>query len=298
MSATAQQSMVSWQNVSKDYPGKIALQDFSLELGAGVHCLLGANGAGKSTALNILCAIRAPSAGAVFVLGHRVRRAGPQAKLLACVPQALSFPPTLKVFEVLRFIAVHYPDPLQLSTALECLELDPVKNTQCGSLSGGQLRRLGIAAALLCNAQVMILDEPLAGLDIAGRDTVRQLLFAQRQRGRCIIMASHDYAEIEATADAVTLMKAGRCLFTGSTEAVRDTLNTFYLSFNCNAEVPVELKALGAIERLDEGRFRLTTRSPDEASRLIIEKLVQPKMQISKASLEDAVKALLDEAQS
>lgn len=290
--------MVCWQNVTKTYPRKVALQDFSLELPAGVHCLLGANGAGKSTALNILCGVRAATSGTTSVLGHQVRRAGPHAKLIGCVPQALSFPPTLRVSEVLQFIAVHYPEPLELAAVMESLGLSEVSTTQCGSLSGGQLRRLGIAAALLSNAPVLILDEPLAGLDIDGRATVRQLVLAQRARGRCIIMASHDYAEVEATADAVTLLKSGRSLLTGSIEVVRDTLNTHYLSFSSPAGVPAELQAIGALEQLDDGRFRLTTRVPDEASRLIVAKIDEPKLQISKASLEDAVKVLLDEAQS
>ncbi|AJT41787.1 ABC transporter ATP-binding protein [Psychromicrobium lacuslunae] len=291
------QSTVRWQGVTKTYPNKVALADFSLELGTGVHCLLGANGAGKSTALNILCGIRAASSGKVSVLGEQVRRAGPQAKLIGCVPQSLSFPPTLRVAEVVRFIAVHYPKPLDFATVAEKLELTSLRNTQCGSLSGGQRRRLGIAVALLSNAPVLILDEPLASLDIDGRAAVRQILLEQKELSRCVIMASHDYAEIEATADTVTLLKGGRTLLSGATEAIRDTLNTHYLSFYSAVELPAELSRLGTVEKLGEQKYRLITSEPDQASRLIVGTLTEPRLQISKASLEDAVKVLLEEGQ-
>ncbi|WP_394939636.1 ABC transporter ATP-binding protein [Psychromicrobium sp. YIM B11713] len=288
------EAIVSWQRVTKRYPRKTALQDFSLDLGAGVHCLLGANGAGKSTALNILCGVRTASSGEVTVLGQRVRRGGPQASLLGCVPQALSFPPTLTVAEVLRFIAIHYPEPLDFSVVEEKLQLRGIRKTQCGSLSGGQLRRLGIAAALMSNAPVLVLDEPLAGLDIDGRAQVRALLLDLKQQGRCVIMASHDYGEIEATADTVTLIKDGSALLSDSTEAIRSTLNTHYLSFFSADGPPSGLKNFGTLQPLGHGRYRLVTPQPDRAGRLIVETIADPQLQIVKASLEDAVSVLLN----
>ncbi|NYE95344.1 ABC-2 type transport system ATP-binding protein [Psychromicrobium silvestre] len=286
-------AMVSWQRVSKEYAGKPALLDFSLDLGPGVHCLLGPNGAGKTTALNILTGIRSASSGEVQLLGQRVSRGGKQARSLGCVPQSLSFPPTLKVVEVLRFIAVHYPDPLDFAELETKLDLAGILPKQCGSLSGGQLRRLGIAAAIMSNAPVLILDEPLAGLDIDGRAAVRHLLLEQQEQGRCVIMASHDYAEIEATADTVTLMQDGRKLATGSIAEIRDTLDISYLSFESPAAPPTELATLGTLQELGAGRYRLITKQPDPASKLIVELIPQPRLQISQSSLEDAVSNLL-----
>lgn len=284
--------MVSWESVSKKYRGVHALADFSLALGPGVHCLLGPNGAGKSTALSILTGVRAASQGAVQVLGAPVVRGGAQTRWLGSVPQSLSFPATLKVREVLGFIAMHYPAPVLLSRVAEELGLPDILEKHCGGLSGGQRRRLGIACAVIANAPVLILDEPLAGLDIDGRAAVRQLILAQRSAGRCIIMASHDYAEVESTADTVTLMKGGVRLASGSTDSIRGTLALSHLVFTA-PEVPAGVTPLGALQILEAGRFRLTTRQPDQAARILLQAFENPRLQISPSSLEDAVSELL-----
>jgi len=288
-------AIVSWENVSKDYRGKSALSGFSLDLGPGVHCLLGPNGAGKSTALNILTGIRQPSSGIATVLGQQVVRGGPQARNVSCVPQAVNFPPTLKVREVLRFISVHYPDSLDFASVQDALSLQGILDKQCGGLSGGQLRRLGIAGAIICNAPVIIMDEPLAGLDIEGRAQVRNIILDQKNQGRCIIMASHDYAEIEATADTVTLIKDGRNILSEDIESVRQRLGLFQLSFSANAPLPESVHALGTVQPAGPGRYHLITDDPDHASRLLLNLLEDPKLNVLQSSLEDAVSVILSE---
>lgn len=284
--------MVNWKNVSKKYQATLALSNFSLALGPGVHCILGPNGAGKSTALSILTGVRAASSGEVQVLGQAVRRGGAQTQQLGSAPQSLSFPATVKVREVLAFVAMHYPAPLPLGQVAAQLDLPAILAKQCGSLSGGQRRRLGIACALIGNAPVLILDEPLAGLDIDGRAAVRQLILAQRAAGRCIIMASHDYAEVESTADTVSLIKDGSLLVSGNTESVRNTLALSHLVFSATA-VPAGVTPLGSLQKLDDGRFRLTTRHPDQAARILLHAFETPGLQINPSSLEEAVGALL-----
>lgn len=286
--------LVSWQNVSKSYRGNYALTDFSLDLGPGVHCLLGPNGAGKTTALNILTGVRQPGSGEVRLLGQHVVRGGAQTRKLGSVPQSLSFPVTLKVHEVLAFVAMHYPDPIPLGVIAAQLGLAGILDKQCGSLSGGQRRRLGIACAVIANAPVLILDEPLAGLDINGRAAVRELILDQKAEGRCIIMASHDYAEVESTADTVTLLKDGQRLASGNTESIRGTLELSHLVFSAS-EIPAGVTPLGTLQALDNGRFRLTTRHPDQAARILLQAFEKPRLQISQSSLEEAVGELLTE---
>ncbi|MBQ1444648.1 MAG: ABC transporter ATP-binding protein [Renibacterium sp.] len=292
----SREPMASWESVSKKYRGVPALTEFSLALGPGVHCLLGPNGAGKSTALGILTGVRAASRGTVQVLGKTVVRGGPQTRWLGSVPQSLSFPATLTAREVLGFVAMHYPDPVPLGRIVTELGLQAFLEKHCGGLSGGQRRRLGIACAVIANAPVLILDEPLAGLDIEGRAAVRHLILAQRSAGRCIIMASHDYAEVESTADTVTLVKDGIRLASGSTDSVRGTLALSHVVFNA-PEAPAGVTPLGALQRLDDGRFRLTTRHPDQAARILLQALDRPRLQINPSSLEEAVGELLLEPQ-
>lgn len=288
-------AMVSWKHVSKDYRGKRGLDDFSLELGAGVHCLLGSNGAGKSTALNILTGVRPPSSGGAYIFDHEVIRGGPQTRLVSCVPQAVMFPPTLKVREVLHFISIHYPDPLGITAVHDLISLEGLLEQQCGGLSGGQLRRLGIGAAIMCNAPILILDEPLAGLDIEGRAQVRNIILEQKNQGRCVIMASHDYAEVEATADTVTLMKDGRNILTDDIGSVQQRLGVYHLTFTSLQPVPEHILSLGAIESVGGNRFQLVTDQPDVASRVLLEALPDPRLNVKQSSLEDAVSSILQE---
>ncbi|MDQ0708359.1 ABC-2 type transport system ATP-binding protein [Arthrobacter woluwensis] len=288
-------AIVSWENVVKNYRGKTALSGFSLDLGPGIHCLLGSNGAGKSTALNILTGTRQPTSGTATVLGQRVVRGGPQARNLSCVPQAVMFPPTLKVREVLRFISVHYPHPLDFAAVQNALSLEGILDQQCGGLSGGQLRRLGIAGAVICNAPVIIMDEPLAGLDIEGRAQVRNIILEQRDLGRCIIMASHDYGEIEATADTVTLVKDGRNILSEDIASVRQRLGLHRLSFSTARPVPPAVLGLGVVEPLGADRYQLVTDDPDAASRVLLDVLDDPKLNVQQSSLEDAVSMILSE---
>lgn len=284
--------MACWDQVSKKYRNKTVLSDFSLDLGSGVHCLLGPNGAGKSTALSILTGIRPADSGAVRVLGKPVLRGGEQTKWVSSVPQSLSFPATLKVQEVLAFVAMHYAEPLALEAVAGPLSIQEILPKQCGSLSGGQRRRLGIASALIANAPIMILDEPLAGLDIDGRAAVRKIVLEQRSAQRCIIMASHDYAEVESTADTVTLIKDGLLLTSGSTDSIRSAVELSHLEFSA-PDVPAGIAPLGAVELLNNGRFALTTGYPDQAARILLNAFEEPKLRIRPSSLEEAVSELL-----
>ncbi|MCW1249738.1 ABC transporter ATP-binding protein [Acaricomes phytoseiuli] len=202
----------SWEHVTKLYGPRAALEDFSLELGPGVHALLGPNGAGKSTALNLLSGIRLADDGVMRVCGERVTRGGRSARSLSSTPQALSFPPVLRVREVLDFIAAHYPQPLAIDALCDRLPLAQLLERKCGGLSGGQTRVVGLACALSGNTEVLLLDEPSTGLDPETRSTVHEILREQRTMGRCIILSTHDYAEAETTADTVSLIRHGRLL--------------------------------------------------------------------------------------
>lgn len=130
-------TMANWDNVTKTYRGQTALADFSLSLGPGANYLLGPNGAGKTTALSVLTGVRAATEGRAQVMGLTVKRGGPHTKLMGTAPQSLDFPPTLSVAEILRFVAIHYPNPHTIGTLSDQLGLEPILDKKCGSLSGG-----------------------------------------------------------------------------------------------------------------------------------------------------------------
>lgn len=127
---------VRWDRASKRFGHVVALDDFSLSLGAGVHCILGANGAGKSTAFALLTGARRPDRGTVWVADLQVRRGGEASKLIGFAPQAVTFPATLTVQEALRLVAAHYPTPASVQEVLDWAGLAP----QARSLCGGPVR--------------------------------------------------------------------------------------------------------------------------------------------------------------
>lgn len=287
---------VRWERVSKQFGEIVALDDFSLSLGAGVHCILGANGAGKSTAFALLTGARRPDRGEVWVADHRVRRGGEASKLIGFAPQALTFPATLTVEEVLRLVAAHYPASAPVPEALIWAGVAVQAKSLCGGLSGGQTRRLGLACALVGNSPVVVLDEPVAGLDILGQDQLHELIRALGDEGRTVLVASHDLGEVEQIADTIQLIARGRLVASDNVTGIKDRLNGITLTFT-----DADDQLLRMIHRCDPGarlsrfggRVEAVTERPDAVARLILNTLPDPGLLIRKPTLAEAIESLL-----
>lgn len=198
--------------VTRAFGSVVALDDVTLDIAPGaIVGLLGPNGAGKTTLLSLLEGRRRPTSGTVELFGRRPSDARARQRL-GCTPQETGLPDTLRVSEVLDFVAAHFDDAADRATIAAEFGLDPLLRKQTGALSGGQKRRLAVALAFIGNPRLVLLDEPTTGLDVDARHTLWNALRRQHERGATIVVTSHYLEEIEALAERVVVIGQGRVL--------------------------------------------------------------------------------------
>jgi ABC-2 type transport system ATP-binding protein len=214
------------EQVSKQYRGgKLALSNFTLTLEPGVHGLLGPNGAGKSTLMNVLATLTRPTTGVVRWDGVDIAR-NPDALrgVLGYLPQDFGVYPNLTAVEFLEYLAA--VKGLDRATArrridelLSLLNLDSARKRAVGGFSGGMKQRVGIAQALLNDPQLLIVDEPTAGLDPEERVRFRSLL-TELPGERIVILSTHIVSDVEATATHIALIANGLLLAHSTPESL------------------------------------------------------------------------------
>jgi ABC-2 type transport system ATP-binding protein len=186
-----------------------------------VFGLLGPNGAGKTTTLRVLTTLLPPTEGRAQVAGYDVRRASLAVRAsIGYVPQALSADAALTSAENLDFYAQVTGVPrrerrARIAAAVDAMELEPLLERMAGDLSGGMLRRLEIASALLNEPRVLFLDEPTVGLDPTARRLVWERLHALRAAGTTIVVTTHQMEEAERHCDRLAIMDHGRLVEQG-----------------------------------------------------------------------------------
>ncbi len=209
------QPIISVANLSKTYAsGFEALKDINLEIKKGeIFALLGPNGAGKTTLINIICGIVTPSAGKVVVDGHDIVSDFRAARaMIGLVPQEL----TLDMFETVvttvtlsRGLFGKWDDAAYIDKILKDLSLLDRKSSKLMTLSGGMKRRVLIAKALSHEPTVLFLDEPTAGVDVALRKDMWQVVRSLRDAGVTIILTTHYIHEAEDMADRIGVINKG-----------------------------------------------------------------------------------------
>jgi ABC-2 type transport system ATP-binding protein len=212
MTITDTSPLARLTRVTRRFGDVTALDDVSLDIAPGsIVGLLGPNGAGKTTLLSLLEGRRRPTSGTVELFG--LAPDDPRARQrLGCTPQETGLPDTLRVSEVLDFVAAHFDDAADRGTIAAEFGLEPLLRKQTGALSGGQKRRLAVALAFIGNPRLVLLDEPTTGLDVDARHTLWNALRRQHERGATIVVTSHYLEEIEALAERVVVIGAGRVL--------------------------------------------------------------------------------------
>ncbi|MBD5496055.1 MAG: ABC transporter ATP-binding protein [Lachnospiraceae bacterium] len=212
---------LSIDRLSKHYGSKIAVDCVSAALKPGVYGLLGANGAGKTTLMRMMCAILESTSGEVLLDGNEVTSMGADYRnVLGYLPQDFGYYPNYSAMEFLLYVAAlkGIPKNIARERAKELLEvvgLSNVASKKVKTFSGGMKQRVGIAQALLNNPEILILDEPTAGLDPKERVRFRNLL-SDYAGDKIVILSTHIVSDIEAIADEVLLMKKGKFVLQGS----------------------------------------------------------------------------------
>ena len=213
------------RHVTKRYRDKMAAADVSLTLTAGVWGLLGANGAGKTTLMRMLAGILRPSSGRILCDGVEIGAlGGAYREKLGYLPQEFGFYPEFTVQDYLEYMAALKGLPRaeaarQIDALLERVSLAEVRRKKIVKLSGGMKRRVGIAQALLNDPEILILDEPTAGLDPGERVRFRNLLseFAQ---DRIVLISTHIVSDVEYIAAENAVMKDGKIIAVDTTEGL------------------------------------------------------------------------------
>ena len=212
-------------NLSKRYGKKEVLRNISLTIPEGMYGLLGRNGAGKTSFMRILATLSIPTNGDIQMNGVSIKETTKVREMIGYLPQDFSIYKNMTVFGALDYLGLlsNLPNKIRkerIYTLLEQVHLKDNAKTKVKALSGGMKRRLGIAQALLHNPQILIVDEPTAGLDPEERIHFRNLL-SDFSDGRIVILSTHIASDIESTCQNVAVLNKGNILFHGSTETLR-----------------------------------------------------------------------------
>ncbi len=197
------------EGVRKTYGDTEALRGIDLQIRPGeLLALLGANGAGKTTAVRILLGLTAPTSGIARVFGGNPRDRATRTRLGA-VLQIARVPETLRVREHIELFSSYYPNPMPMAEVIDAAGLTGLERRKFGELSGGQQKRVLFALGICGNPDLLVLDEPTVGLDVEARRALWKQIRAFVDRGRSVLLTTHYLAEAEALADRVVVIDKG-----------------------------------------------------------------------------------------
>ena len=258
-------------HLTKCYKDFAAVKDVTLTLGGGVYGLLGANGAGKTTLMRMLCGILEPTKGTVRCGGADIARLGEEYRaMLGYLPQDFGCYPDFTGAEFLRYIAAlkgltRAETNRRTAELLDQVGLGDAGRKKLRAYSGGMRQRLGIAQAMLNDPQILILDEPTAGLDPRERVRFRNLI-ADYAKGRTVLLSTHIVSDVEAIADEILLMKQGRIEEQGTVPQLAENARGKVWTLHTDAATAAKLEAVYTVANLrHEGEgveLRLITADP------------------------------------
>lgn len=213
-----------------------ALDNLSLTVNQGeIFGFLGPNGAGKSTTIKLLCDLIRPTSGRAAILGQDVRR--PEARRqIGYLPENPNYYAFLTGWELLEFHGTLHDQPRSFiqdngKRLLEMLELADAAERPLRTYSKGMMQRLGIAAALIHDPQVLIFDEPMSGLDPVGRKLVSDLMLEIRDRGKVVFFSTHILHDVEVICDRIAIITNGESRFTGTLpEMISESFSSYEIS--------------------------------------------------------------------
>ena len=223
--------MIEFENVTRTYGRRVAVSDLSLTVGRGeLFALLGPNGAGKTTAMKLLVGLLRPNAGTVRICGHDVA-ADPQAaaRCVGYVPDEGFLYDKLSGREFLEFVAEmrgldKRATVLRIERVCDTFALDDFLDDLAETYSHGMKQRLVFAAAVLHDPDVLILDEPMVGLDPLSSRMVKDMLCTRAAAGSTVLMSTHTLAVAEEIAHRIAILDQGRLNFLGTVNQLKEEL--------------------------------------------------------------------------
>jgi ABC-2 type transport system ATP-binding protein len=253
-------NIVVTEALTKRYGERLAVNDVSLTVRRGeVYGFLGPNGAGKTTTLRMLLGLVRPTSGAARVLGHEPGFPLAMARLGALV-EGPGFYPYLSGRDNLRVLARYRGlDGTDVEAALDRVDLRERGGDRFKSYSMGMKQRLGVAAALLGDPELLVLDEPTNGLDPAGMADMRRLIVELAGHGQSVLLSSHLLNEVEEICDRVGVISAGRLLTESTVADLRGAASVIVRATPPDVALAAAMGVAGddAVQRLDDGRLHL-----------------------------------------
>lgn len=234
----------------KNYGDNHVLKGISFHVPKGTtFALLGVNGAGKTTTLESIEGLRQPTSGNIQVNG----RMGVQL-------QSTTLPALIKGEEALTLFSL-YNNTVPDEQLNERIGMNELLKKSYSSMSAGQKRRLHLALAMLGDPDILILDEPTAGLDVEGRSALHEEIRNFQRKGKTIMLASHDLAEVEELTDHISILKEGKIAFSGSTASLRDQVgNVMIVAIKTTGDLPDSVaSALGCFKQDKDYRYYTCT---------------------------------------
>ncbi|MFV2099982.1 ABC transporter ATP-binding protein [Micromonospora sp. LOL_024] len=263
-------STLDLAGVSRWYGNVVAVNDVSMSLGPGVTGLLGPNGAGKTTLLHMMAGFLAPSRGAVSLDGRPTWRNPDVYRQLGLVSEREAVHTFLTAYEfVLASAKLHkLPDPEAAARrAVTLVEMKDAQDRRIGTYSKGMRQRTRVAAALVHDPQVLLLDEPFNGMDPRQRLHMMELLHSLGDAGRTILFSSHILEEVEQVSGTVQVMVAGRLAASGDFRTIRRLMtnrpHVFAIRSTDDRALAVALIGESSVSGVELGRDGLTVRAGD-----------------------------------
>lgn len=283
-------------NLSHRYSVDWAIKDISFSIEKnGILGLLGSNGAGKSTTMNIICGVLNQTQGDVFINGIDLKKNPVEAKKnIGFLPQKPPLHPDLTVDEYLVHCAVlRRMDPSSIRKAVDAAkercEIEHFSNRLIKNLSGGYQQRVGIAQAIVHSPRFVVLDEPTNGLDPNQIIEIRNLV-KELATDHAVLISTHILSEVQATCDDIRMIDHGKVVFAGSMHDFNNYVapNSFTASFG-NAPSVEEIAALGNItnvEELGKGTYRVRFKDDESITERVIAYSVNNNWHLREISLD------------
>ncbi|HET8913984.1 MAG TPA: ATP-binding cassette domain-containing protein [Ktedonobacteraceae bacterium] len=260
---------IELRSVTKRFKDFVAVDQLSLTVKQGeIFGLLGPNGSGKTTIINMVSGLSSPTSGNIHVLGYDIRENVRKVRmLLGAVPQETALYEELSAWMNLDFHAEIFNIPRKekkerIATILKLIQLEDRKDSRVGTFSGGMKRRLALGRALLHNPDLIYLDEPTLGVDVQSRRAIWDYIISLRNQGKTILITTNYLEEAQAICDRLAIIDHGKLIAVDTPEHLKGTYGGSVIELETARTNPdaivAELRAVSGVEKVDVSGHHLT----------------------------------------